>query len=145
MSFTRKRGRPVLARPAKDNGTPELQEKRSAGLTFEAADRCLQLGVINEEQHHAARRLSWLFRLRHGRSWLTAISLDDCNAAPVHEEDEIWSAKREKEYMAAIASFACVAMRKAVFDICIYDRRPTRADISNLRDGLDSLVKFWKL
>lgn len=98
MGFSRRRGRPPLARPKKDMGTPELQAWRKEGLTQEPIDVYLQRGWIEEAQHHAARRFAWLYRLRHGKTWVSALNIADDVGAPMKEEDVRWDEKREKEY-----------------------------------------------
>lgn len=132
-------------RPQKDEGTPELKQKRADGITRETADYLFEKGVLNEEQHHAARRLAWLFRLRHGKAWVSAINLGDEGGCAPPEQDSEWNARREQEYISAIASMKSAPARKAVFDSCIYDHRPSGLrERENLLSGLDELVKFWK-
>jgi len=158
MAMTRKRGRPKLNRPTKDLGTPELQRKHREGVTLEPIDLCLEKALINDAQHKAARRLLWLYRMRHGCPWVKASEWDKegCSAY-MPERDETWHEDKEESLQQALALLEREKCKEALLNICIFQKMPSflfshgtktpreYRELEILRDGLDALVGLWKL
>lgn len=157
MRFVRRRGRPCQNKPAQDKGTPELRAKRAAGVTLEPVDLCFEKTLINDAQHKAARRLLWLYRMRHGSPWVKAIDWDAEGASAYHPEDsDAWHALREEELAGALETLERERCKKTVLDVCVFQKMPsflfsygckTRREyqeLEQLRHGLDVLVDYWK-
>lgn len=159
LTFSRSRGRPKNNRPMIDTGTPETVMKRLLGVTTEALDLCLEHGIITQKQHWCGIHLRWLYTLRHGVPSVRATDLSyigGCEQKSSDYEDPLWRASREKEYNNAISTLTQSGHALLIINLCIYNEFPKSINfsalnmkkntyyyISNLRNGLDILVKLW--
>lgn len=157
MRFIRKRGRPrkQISLSQQDHGTPELQQKRKQGATLEALDYCLKYHIIDEDHYLQGRRLAWLYRLRYGKTHVTAISLDDSDKAAFVERDERWTKAREVELKEALLVLTEAGMLAPVINLCVYNglppllkQHPHKTDalreVERLQKGLSLLVSAHK-
>lgn len=151
----RGRGRPKIIREEKDCGTPELQFKRAHGETIEALDLCLEKGLITEEQHWCGIHLRWLYTLRYGAPSVRAIDLNHVSGMELETDDPDWRQMREAEYHDAFARITERGYGHILTNICIHNERPLflrqigkpslrcAAELEQVRDGLDLLVRHW--
>lgn len=160
MPLKRKRGRPSQHRPKIDQGTPELQRKRSQALTDEPIDLCLKRGLIEESEHRAARRLVWLYRLRNGKPWVGALDPDTSSGgSPLDISDDNWQATREKDLQEALSLLDQTRTSSIVLDVCVFQKTPgfltaqpsgpltlesREREYNGLRYGLGTLSRHWK-
>lgn len=159
LHFPRRRGRPRSSIRGRDSGTPELVMKRLHGETMEPLDYCLEHRLITPEQHWCGIHLRWLYTLRHGVPSVRAVDPSHLGGIEMKEDDPEWRVAREKEYHDAMHKIMAAGHATLIMGICVYNERPafmvrgatakTRRTkdasrlISNLKDGLDVLVKFW--
>jgi hypothetical protein len=153
MGFSSKRGRPKSANTAKDAGTKELQIKRQQGITLEPVDWCWQRGLIDEEQHQCARKFAWLYRLRHGKPWVTAIDMSGLAGRGLNDDEMLWDAKKEQIYLRAVAALQREHKLTLLLNICVFALPPRYVhgersvtalqEIESFCDGLDVLQKLW--
>jgi len=160
LPFTRKRGRPKTGRLSKDTGTPELVMKRLRGETAETLDICLVRGLITDEQHWCGIHLRWLYTLRHGAPSVRAVNPTLTCGIDIKLDDPEWRGAREKEYQDAMKKLAANGHAILLTNICIFNERPKFlirdrahkavpgameiAILTQLRDGLDILIRHWK-
>ncbi len=153
MTFRHRRGRPKQAKPRYDHGTPELQARRAQGLTDEPIDLCVKRDLISEEQYHAARRIAWLYRITHGKSWVTALHIEP-GGLPQGEYDALWQSEREAELQEALLMLEQAHIKQAVLDCCVFLQPPAflnldaplrrrEKSLSDLHKGLDILIDLW--
>lgn len=144
-SFRRKRGRPGKHYEERDNGTPELQKKRAAGITSEAIDHCLESGAISVRQFRAALHFRWLYTLRFGCPGVRALNLlESDRIAYAAEKNGEWKAEREMEYREAVESLHYPAVLSVLLKVAIFNVLPEKTQMESLQDGLDRLVRLWK-
>lgn len=125
MSFSTRRGRPPKPKPTKDHGTPELQAKRSHGLTTEAIDLCLERRLISPSQHWCGLHLRWLYTIRYGAPSLSSHWWQLlCEQHGPREETQGWRKAREEEYTEAREHLRKHRCYDAVMRICVYDETP---------------------
>ena len=164
MAFSTRRGRPPKPEAHyHDPGTPELIFKRLHSTTAEAADICLERGIIDNEQHWCILHLRWLHTLRHGTVNVRAVDLTSVNGRDNVSDDLEWRADREREYADAVQALRRMGQDTLVISLAVYDHRPhflfltssSRApgnlaradramqDIDRLRRALDMLCRLW--
>lgn len=150
--FSTRRGRPPVSRPSRDKGTPELCEKRAAGLTFEAIDTCYSRRLINEAQHRAALHFRWLYTLRFGAPCVQALDISRLHTGCISDQDETaWRQARQQDYREAAQLLEKEKLLVAVLRVSVFDDpTPLRADsvaasdcLHRLSEGLSLLVRLW--
>lgn len=165
MSFSTRRGRPAKPKIVHDNGTPELQAKRQAGLTGEAIDLCLERRIITREQHWAGLHYRWLYTVRYGAPSLSSHwwRLTNEGRAPRSDNTD-WRSTREQEYAHARTALMQHKTYEPVMQIAVYNELPCflRPDLLQLAlarpallarinqeqqrftEGLQTLVIHWQ-
>lgn len=152
-SFSTRRGRPRTRRTAPDEGTPELREKRAAGLTSEAIDLCLRRGLITESEHRCALHFRWLYTLRFGNPGVQALDLRKTHhGAHPPPEDSPWRDARNREYRQAARLLEAEQALMAVLRVAVFDdvspalARTSAAQetLGRLRHGLTALRRHWQ-
>lgn len=156
MGFSRRRGRPTIAREKIDKGTPELQAKRQKEYTTEAIDLCFRKGLIEDYQLDAAIRLRWLYTLNFGAA--TVSCYDPMKkGAEIKNFNEDWLSIRRKEFDIAMKALGAVNAKRIVLNVSVFNYRPFflmgfanyksgRRRISELlkfREGLDILAEVF--
>lgn len=101
MSFSTRRGRPRAVQPQTDFGTPELQRKRSHGLTTEPLDLCLARQLISPAQHWCGMHWRWLYTLCYGAPSLTSRYEQAASPLTGGEDASTWRIARADEYRQA--------------------------------------------
>lgn len=166
MSFSTRRGRPAKPKLTRDNGTPELQAKRTLGLTIEAIDLCLERRLISREQHWAGLHYRWLYTVRYGAPSLSSHwwQLSGEGHAGTRTDNGNWRAAREQEYGEARNLLMHHKTYEPVMQIAVYNDMPCflRPDIlqialarpalldriererSQFSEGLSRLVEHWQ-
>ncbi len=125
MSFSTKRGRPAQPKLARDNGTPELQSKKSLGLTSEAIDICLERRLITREQHWAGLHYRWLYTVRYGAPSLSSHWWRLSGESSGPRTDNIsWRTSREQEYTLARDALMHKKLYECVMQIAVYNETP---------------------
>lgn len=160
MQFSRRRGRPKLARPEKDLGTKELRAKRKVNMTIEPLDLCLKQQIISEDAYQAGLRLCWLYRLHFGSPHLKAHNIEEINGKPTHYEDEAWLARRFEEYLGCLKELQKISAKSVVMNICVFGQRPLflmpeKKGVSDIakrcqyqklltfKEGMECLMKYF--
>ena len=123
-SFMRGRGRPKEHRPALDNGTPELANKRASGLTYEALDDLLRREIITEPQHWCGMHLRWLFTLQFGAPTVSAVDPERLHGRSTREDNPRWRKARERELREVLAMLAEAGLDRIMLRICVYHEAP---------------------
>ena len=153
--FRNKRGRPKTMLPQKDVGTPELVEKRAAGITMEAIDLYLAKNWLSAKQHRAALHLRWLYTLRFGCPTLQACRLvEDYTSANSSRNEDGWDDDRANDYRQAISHLEELGCLDSVIRVAIFNDIPPiqpssqgKASLATpcprLLKGLDALCCFW--
>ncbi len=167
MSFSTRRGRPPKPRLISDLGTPELQEKRAAGITIEAMDLCLERKLIDRDQHWAGLHLRWLYTLRYGAPsisshWWRLTS--EGRSSPRCTEADSWRRTREEDYAKARELLNEEGTYEPVMNLAVFNETPSflkpgllhRAmsapsllariedEKNGVNTGLTSLVRLWR-
>lgn len=126
MSFTTRRGRPAKPKLMRDNGTPELQAKRTLGLTGEAIDLCLERRLITREQHWAGLHYRWLYTVRYGAPSLSSHwwQLSGESHASSRADNGTWRIEREREYSEARTLLMQAGTYESVMQIAVYNDLP---------------------
>lgn len=149
---TNRRGRPRQARPDRDYGTPELQQKKNQSCTEEVLDLYLQKGVILPPHHWCGIHLRWLYTIRYGVPGTRALDICQASGMEIRMDDVQWRASREQEYMQALAALRLVHSEEVIKDVCIFNidvlisRRATRenyAAYSKMSRGFEELERLW--
>ncbi len=156
MRSLKRRGRPPLKRPELDKGTKELQQKRESGLTQLPLDLCLSRGKISQREHDAASRLKWLYSLQYGVAAPSQVQWDR-EVRHIRERDQLWLAKRKKEYEQAVTVLEKCGVWYLVREVGIFGQYPAwlvaileKRELSNksylrLRRGLCELARHWRM
>lgn len=164
MAFATKRGRPKHYKPRMDHGTPELVAKRSAGLTREPLDLCLEKGLITPDQHWCGLHLRWLYTLRYGAPGISCRPLHLDDSRPIRTEDAQWRLAREQEYKEALALLTRDRTYESVMGLCVFHDTPSflnrrllamatenakiadhiQKSYQHLSDGLAVLTALWR-
>lgn len=158
-----KKGRPKLARPAIDRGTPELQARRAR--LVRQGDQSLAsypLGVllanddIGEDAHQAACRYAWLYGFVFGRTGPAARAWAGAPADEPREFPEALAAEIEADFRAAANLLAeNPAGKRALEEIVIFNSEPRwmrpvapgLADVAAgkaFHDALAALVRHFR-
>jgi hypothetical protein len=138
MGFSTQRGRPKTARPQTDSGTPELQQKRAAGLTSEPIDLCLERRIITPTQHWCGLHLRWLFTLRYGAPAVSSSWRTLHESYHIRPDDPEWRAAREQEFAEAAQLLRRKGCYRAVTGLVIFNERPRFLDPHQHHAALDS-------
>lgn len=139
MSFPTRRGRPPKPRLERDNGTPELQQKRALGLTAEAIDQCLERRIITREEHWAGLHYRWLYTVRYGAPSISSHwwRLSDDSRGP-RSDHAGWRTAREQEYAEARSLLAKHQRYEPVMQIAVYNDIPAFLRPDLLQSALSS-------
>ncbi|MBA4274467.1 MAG: hypothetical protein C0436_02305 [Alphaproteobacteria bacterium] len=125
MSFSTRRGRPAKPKIVHDTGTPELQAKKSVGLTMEAIDACLERELITREQHWAGLHYRWLYTVRYGAPSISSHWWRLTEQARGPRTDNIdWRTAREQEYAEARNLLMMHRLYESVMQIAVYNETP---------------------
>lgn len=158
MAFSARRGRPRSNTRQKDLGTPELRQKRQAGITAEPIDLCLQAGIITPKQHWCAIHFRWLYAMRYGVPGIQAVNPAHLAGRELSTDNSEWKEEREQEYRQAAALLESRGLMEVLLKICIYNEHPRwlyssyrssgslllQKERDALRDSLDILCFHWR-
>lgn len=115
------RGRPKLGRPAKDYGTPELQNKRRLHLTEEILDGYLRRGIISTNQHWCGIHFRWLHTLRYGIASVKAVDTTHTGGRNCNSDDLEWKLQREEELGHAETLLKHANCYEIILNICVFN------------------------
>lgn len=141
--MARRRGRPrkdpfkrkdLPAGAGRYGATPAQQKRRRALVGSEAPAEWAEYplgvlrarGYLTEDQHDAACRYAWLFRVAIGGEGLSAVNLTGRRFDGPEQRSEAWLALRAREYQAARDLLQACGRRTRclVEDMSVYQRLP---------------------